>query len=83
MFYDLKIEELKIKKVIENICGVESESILKIRELKERKEKNLNKFLNRNFIFDEEKIYTNEYLDYDIEEVVNKIYKRQTKRKAS
>ena len=82
-YFDSKERQLKQRAIIEKICDREQTSLLKIEELKKDQNKNYNIFLNREFYLDDEYIYTLNYLNYDVNEVMNITYKPKNKKKAS
>ena len=82
-YFDSKERQLKQRAIIEKICDREQTSLLKIEELKKDRNKNYNIFLNREFYLDDEYIYTLNYLNYDVNEVMNITYKPKDKKKAS
>ena len=82
-YFDSKERQLKQRAIIEKICDREQTSLLKIEELKKDRNKNYNIFLNREFYLDDEYIYTLNYLNYDVNEVMNITYKPKNKKKAS
>ena len=76
-YFDSKERQLKQRAIIEKICDREQTSLLKIEELKKDRNKNYNIFLNREFYLDDEYIYTLNYLNYDVNEVMNITYKQK------
>ena len=65
------INELKQRKKIEN---KHDELNLEIEKLNNRKNKIYSEFINSDMFIDLERIYTSDYLDFDIEKVINRIY---------
>ena len=82
-YFDSKENELKQRAIIEKIVGKEVTSYDMIRELDKDREKKYNMFLNKEFYLNPNKIYTLTYLNYDINEVTNKIYSPKGRKKAS
>lgn len=65
------VNELKQRKKIEN---KHDELNLEIKKLNNRKNKIYSEFINSDMFIDLERIYTSDYLDFDIEKVINRIY---------
>ena len=81
IFYFDSIEtELKQKTLIEKICDKEITSLEKLKALDNDRQKKYNIFLKRDFTLEENKIYSLEYLNFDVNEVTNLIYKPTSKK---
>lgn len=65
------INELKQRKKIEN---KHDELNLEIEKLNNRKNTIYKEFINSDMFIDLERVYTSDYLDFDIEKVINRIY---------
>jgi hypothetical protein len=80
--FDSKISELDQKKKLETLTGKSWNASNEKEKLLNEKTKILNKFLNQDFIFNSEEIYTVYYLNYDVIDVAKNNYKGKS-RKAS
>ncbi|MBP3765793.1 MAG: hypothetical protein J6G98_01250 [Bacilli bacterium] len=80
-FFDSKENELKQRATIQKIVGKEPVAYDMIKELKEDRDHKINWFLKKEFYIDPERIYSLDYLNYDVIEVVNLIYKPKGKKK--
>lgn len=85
-FYTTKIEVLKQRKIVENICEVKTDTEQDIENIQKDRDKIYSAFENKEFHFDQEAIYTTDYLDFDVIGVANKLYlidQNKKSRKAS
>ena len=82
-YFDSKERQLKQRAIIEKICDREQTSLVKIEQLKKDRDKKYNIFLKREFYLEEEHLYTLDYLNYDVNEVMNITYKPKERKKAS
>lgn len=80
--FDFKISELDQMRKLEVLSNKNYNSTIEKEKLLDEKSKVLNKFLNQNFSFNQEEIYTVHYLNYDAIEVAKSNYKGKS-RKAS
>ncbi len=84
IFYFTSVEsELQKKALIQRIVGREETALDKIQSLRQDRDKKYRIFLNKEFTLDEDRLYTLDYLNYDINEVTDLVYKKQSKKKAS
>ena len=82
-YYDSKENELKQRATIEKIVERDISSYDMIKELQKDRDKKYDMFLKKEFFIDPKKIYTLDYLNYNIDEVTKMIYQPKGKRKAS
>lgn len=83
LYFDSKERQLKQRAIIEKICDREQTSLAKIEDLKKDRDKKYNIFLKREFYLDDDRLYTLDYLNYDVNEVMDIVYKPKEKKKAS
>ena len=83
LYFDSKERQLKQRAIIEKICDREQTSLAKIGDLKKDRDKKYNIFLKREFYLDDDRLYSLDYLNYDVNEVMDIVYKPKEKKKAS
>lgn len=83
LYFESKEDELKQRAVLERICGKELKSLIEIKLLEEKRDAKYEMFLKDEFYLDEDKLYTLEYLNYDINEVTTIIYEQDLKKRAN
>lgn len=79
-YYYGRIKELELKSLIERICEVEPKAIVQRNDMLAKREEILNKFSNSNFNIKKSKLYTNEYLNYNVDEVIENLYSKKEKK---
>ena len=82
-YFDSKENELKQRATIEKIVGKDVTSYDMIKELHNDRDKKYNMFLNKEFYLNPKKLYTLTYLNYNINEVTNLIYKSNGRKKSA
>lgn len=82
-YFDSKENELKQRAILEKIAGKEITSYEMIKDLEKDRDKKFSIFLNREFHLDSRKIYSLEYLNYNISQVTDSIYMPKDKKKAA
>lgn len=75
-YYDSKIKQIRQKNYINKLCGQE-EDTAEIKELEKNRDKRYNTLLKKDFNFSNKKIYTLEYLNFDVEKVVDLLFKKK------
>lgn len=75
------IAKNKQKRIIENIVGTNSNALENKEELLNRREDILNRFLDMNFVIDDNKVNSTFYLNYNTEELVDVLYPKKGKRR--
>ena len=83
LFFDSREEELKQRAILERICDKNTISIYKLTSLEKLRDEKYEMFLKDDFYLEENRLYTLNYLNYDINEVTSLIYEHDIKRKVS
>ena len=73
-YYDTKLEEFKMRKKIEELVGEEQKSKKEINNLIKEKNKACKYYTKYDFKFNTKKIYSLDYLNYDVGETLDLIY---------
>lgn len=81
--FDSKLTELNQRKVMENITGSKSNLSEERKKVILDRESTIEKFLNDDFSFDSDKIYTPYYLNYNTEELIDSLYLTKENRKVA
>ncbi len=81
--FDSKLTELNQRKVMENITGSKSNLSEERKKVILNRESTIEKFLNDDFSFDSDKIYTPYYLNYNTEELIDSLYLTKENRKVA
>lgn len=81
--FDSKLTELNQRKVMENITGSKSNLSEERKKVILDRELTIEKFLNDDFSFDSDKIYTPYYLNYNTEELIDSLYLTKENRKVA
>lgn len=81
--FDSKLTELNQRKVMENITGSKSNLSEERKKVILDRESTIGKFLNDDFSFDSDKIYTPYYLNYNTEELIDSLYLTKENRKVA
>ena len=81
--FDSKLTELNQRKVMENITGSKSNLSEERKKVILDRESIIEKFLNDDFSFDSDKIYTPYYLNYNTEELIDSLYLTKENRKVA
>lgn len=81
--FDSKLTELNQRKVMENITGSKSNLSEERKKVILDRESTIEKFLNDDFSFDSDKIYTPYYLNYNTEELIDSLYLMKENRKVA
>lgn len=81
--FDSKLTELNQRKVMENITGSKSNLSEERKKVILDRESTIDKFLNDDFSFDSDKIYTPYYLNYNTEELIDSLYLTKENRKVA
>ncbi len=81
--FDSKLTELNQRKVMENITGSKSNLSEERKKVILNRESTIEKFLNDDFSFDSDKIYTPYYLNYNNEELIDSLYLTKENRKVA
>lgn len=81
--FNSKIELLNQRRILKNISGKESNSLLEKKKVLDLKERTIQKFLNNDFQFDPDKINSSYYLNYATEELIDDLYPEKEHKKAA
>lgn len=81
--FDSKLTELNQRKVMENITGSKSNLSEERKKVILDRDSTIEKFLNDDFSFDSDKIYTPYYLNYNAEELIDSLYLTKENRKVA
>lgn len=81
--FDSKLTELNQRKVMENITGSKSNLSEERKKVILDRESTIEKFLNNDFSFDSDKLYTPYYLNYNTEELIDSLYLTKENRKVA
>lgn len=81
--FDSKLTELNQRKVMENITVSKSNLSEERKKVILDRESTIEKFLNDDFSFDSDKIYTPYYLNYNTEELIDSLYLTKENRKVA
>lgn len=81
--FDSKLTELNQRKVMENITGSKSNLSEERKKVILDRESTIEKFLNDDFSFDSDKIYTPYYLNYNTEELIDSLYLTKENKKVA
>ena len=81
--FDSKLTELNQRKVMENITGSKSNLSEERKKVILDRDSTIEKFLNDDFSFDSDKIYTPYYLNYNTEELIDSLYLTKENRKVA
>lgn len=81
--FDSKLTELNQRKVMEDITGSKSNLSEERKKVILDRESTIEKFLNDDFSFDSDKIYTPYYLNYNTEELIDSLYLTKENRKVA